>query len=508
MKKLLMIVLDGFGIREDDFGNAIKTSKMEFFNRIWDEYPHSKLEASGEAVGLPDGICGTSEVGHEIMGAGKKIKNKLAIVYEEIATKKVINNEQLIKLVEHVKKNNSVLHLMGLLSDGGVHSHNAYILKLIPILKEMGVTKIIFHVITDGRDTNQTASLKYIYQLEEVFKKEQIGIVGTICGRYYAMDRDRNYDRTEIYYNMVTGGKGINIKDLDAAIKSCYTKGVTDEYLPPLILKPNIQIREHDALLWLNYRMDRTTQIINSLTDPEFPGFNNPLIKDLKTAILFPQSDVKNVPNLFEKENDKVYPLGEYFSDLGFTQARIAESEKYSFVTTAFNYQKNKKFPGTENILIPSPNVSTFDKAPLMSAAEVTEQTIKALEKDYDFILVNYANPDMLGHTGSIPATVIALEALDKFLAKVITHAEDNFYKVIILSDHGNADTMIREDGSPDSNHSLEKVPFILMDKNIKLKETGDLTMVASTILKYLDIAIPDEMKESKNLIIENNDLK
>ena len=504
MKKLLMIILDGFGIREETSGNAIKIAKMDYFNRLWSEYPHSILEASGEAVGLPEGIVGTSEVGHETIGAGVRLKNKLTIAYEEIASKKVLNNESLMDLVNHVKENDSTLHLMGLLSDGGVHSHKAYILKLIPLLKEMGVRKIIFHAITDGRDAHQMSSLKYIHELDKLLKAEKIGVIGTVCGRYYAMDRDRNYDRTQIYYNMITTGKGLNVSNLEVAIKSCYAKGITDEHLPPLILRSDVKIKEHDGLLWLNFRFDRTTQIINSLTDSEFQGFNNPMINNLKVKTLFFQESVKHAGYLFEKDEQPVYPLGEYFSELGFTQARIAESEKYTFVTKAFNYQKSNKFPGTDNILVPSPEVPTFDQAPLMSAPEVTKQTIKALEKDYDFILVNYANPDMLGHTGKQDVAVMALEALDKLLEELITNAEDNFYKVMILSDHGNADTMIREDGVPDTNHSLAPVPFILMDKNVKLRETGDITMVAPTVLKYLDIAIPEEMKETKNLIIED----
>jgi len=506
MKKLLMIVLDGFGLREETHGNAIKAANMQFFNKIWEEYPHSVLDAAGESVGLPEGIFGSSESGHEILSLGTKPKHKLTTAYEEISSKRVMENEELKKIVQHVKDNDSVLHLMGLVSDGGVHSHNAYILKLIPILKEMGVTKIIFHVITDGRDTYQKSSLKYIEELENVLKSEEIGVVGTVCGRYYAMDRDRNYDRTEIYYNMITGGKGLGIRNLSSAIEACYNKGITDEFLLPLLLKPNVKIMEHDALLWLNFRFDRTTQIMNALTDPEFDGFTNKLINNLKVSVLYPQISVKHVGHLFEEEKQELYSLGEYFSDLGLTQARIAESEKYSYVTKIFNVEKTKKFPGQDNILIPSKEVATFDLAPLMSAPEITKEAKKSLEKDYDFILVNYANPDMVGHTGNFEATVEAMKGLDSLLEELITHAEDNFYKVVVVSDHGNADTMLREDGTAVTTHSLSPVPFILMDKSVKLKAKGELISVAPTILKYLDIAIPTDMKETPLLIIDDKE--
>ena len=505
MKKILMVVLDGFGIREEEYGNAIKMAKMEYFNRIWQEYPHATLEASGEAVGLPTGIFGNSEIGHEVIGAGRKVHQKLTTAINEIASKKIMENEELVSLVKHVKANNSTLHLMGLLSSGGVHSHRDYILKLIPILKEMGIKRIVFHVITDGRDSYQMSSPNYIRELEKVLAVSGIGLIGSVCGRYYAMDRDRNYDRTEIYYNMVTKGQGLNINNLDIAIKSCYAKRITDEFLPPLLLNSDAYIKDHDGLLWLNFRTDRSSQIINAITNPEFDGFKNRIINDLHTTILFPQEDIQNVPNLFNKDDENIFPIGEYFSELGFSQARIAESEKYSHVTKFFNAQKNNKYKGTDNILVPSPEVATFDKTPLMSAPEITREAIKAFEKDYDFILVNYANPDMLGHTGNLEATIAGLEGLDILLEELISNAEDHFYKVIILADHGNADTMLRDGDVPATTHSLAPVPFILMDKNIKLKTAGDLTMVAPTLLKYLDIAIPKEMKESKSLIIEDN---
>lgn len=504
MKKILMIILDGFGIREETHGNAIKQANMPFFNRIWNEYPHSLLEASGEFVGLPDFQFGNSEVCHGVIGLGRKIKQKITIVNEEVNKKSIYENENLKDLVNHVTINDSTLHLMGLLSDGGVHSYIDYMLKLIPILKEMGVKKIYFHVITDGRDTAVNISLNYIKQLQNIFDELEIGEIVTVCGRYYAMDRDNKYERTKYYYDMVVLGKSFKVLNLETAIYNCYKKNIYDEFIPPIALKDNVKLEEHDALLWLNFRHDRARQILNSINDIDFNGFQNKIINNLKVFTLFKQEDIKNVTPLFEFNEEELYPLGQYFSELNITQARIAETEKYSHVTKFFNAEKSKKYPGTDNFLIPSPKVSTYDLTPLMSADGITKQAIKCLDKDYEFILVNYANPDMVGHTGNFDATVAALEGLDKYLEELIENAEDNFYKVMILSDHGNADNMLDENNNPVTTHSMSPVPFILMDKNITLKSNGDLTNVAPTLLNYVDIALPKDMKESKSLIIED----
>ncbi|MDD4187229.1 MAG: 2,3-bisphosphoglycerate-independent phosphoglycerate mutase [Bacilli bacterium] len=504
MKKILMVILDGFGLREQEKGNAVKLAKMEFFNKLWEDYPHSVLEASGEAVGLPNNQFGNSEVGHGAIGLGRKIKQRITVVKEEIASKKIYDNENLNELINHTITNDSCLHLMGLASDGGVHSDLDYILKLIPILKEKGVKKLAFHVITDGRDTSRTSSLKYINKLKAVFAENNLGVIASVCGRYYAMDRDNKYNRTGVYYNLLMGTSGLNIINLETAINNCYLKNIYDEHMPPLRLPEFTSFNEHDALLWLNFRQDRARQILNAFTNPKFTGFQNKIINNFKVYNLFEQEDVKNTKALFEYDEENLYPIGEYFSDLGLTQARIAETEKYSHVTKFFNSEKNPKFKGTINILVPSPKVSTYDQTPMMSTEDVTKETIKCLEKDYDFILVNYANPDMVGHTGNLDATINALEGLDAELKKLITAAEDNFYKAIILSDHGNADLMLDDANNIVTTHSLSPVPFIILDKHLVLKEKGELTNVAPTILHYMDIAIPKDMKESKSLILED----
>ena len=504
MKKILMIILDGFGLKEEEKGNAIKLANMEFFNQLWQEYPHSILEASGEAVGLPSNQFGNSEVGHGAIGLGRKVKQRITVVNEEIKSKNIYDNQELTELVNHVIFNDSYLHLMGLLSNGGVHSDLEYILNLIPILKTKGLKKLAFHVITDGRDTSRNSAINYIDKLKQVFMENELGIIASVCGRYYAMDRDNKYDRTLTYYNMLANGSGLNILNLETAINNCYLRNIYDEHLPPLKLPEFVKFEEHDALLWLNFRQDRARQILNAITNPDFEGFNNKIINNFKVCTLFQQDDIKNVTSLFEYDEASLYPLGEYFSDLGLTQARIAETEKYAHVTKFFNSEKSTKFKGTDNYLVASPKVSTYDQTPIMSAVEVTNQAIKCLEKDYDFILVNYANPDMVGHTGNLEATITALQGLDNELKKLVMAAEDNFYKILILSDHGNADTMLDENEQVVTTHSLMPVPFILLDKHITLRDKGELTNVAPTLLHYMDIAIPKDMKESKSLILED----
>ena len=503
MKKILMIILDGFGYREEEKGNAIKMANMEYFKSLWEEYPHSLLEASGEAVGLPEGQFGNSEVCHQVIGLGRKIKQRIAIINEEIDTGKINDNNAFNEMINHINMYDSTLHLMGLTSDGGVHSHINYMFKFIKILKEKNIKRVVFHAITDGRDTYQKASKKYLDSVDSLLKEENIGYIGTICGRYYAMDRDNKWDRTYKYYDMIVNGNGYKVNDYAKAIDLCYKKDITDEFLPPLIVHDDFTIKENDCLLWLNFRTDRSRQILNALSDPEFVDFRTKKVDNFKVFNMFAQENVPYAKNLFKMSEEELYPIGKYFSELKLTQARIAETEKYSHVTYFFNSELSNQFEGTDNYLVPSPKVATYDMKPVMSAREVTVKVKEALDKDYDFILVNYANPDMLGHTGNMEATVESLKYLDYFLKDVISCAEENFYKVFILSDHGNCDEMLSDNGEVITTHSLSKVPFIITDKSLKLRENGDLTMVAPTLLKYMDIAIPKDMEGTKNLIIE-----
>ena len=503
MKKILMIILDGFGMRDEEKGNAIKQANMEYFNSLWATYPHCLLEASEEYVGLPHGQFGNSEVCHQVIGLGRKIKQRATIINEEIESNNILENPVFNEIINQINMYDGTLHLMGLTSNGGVHSHIDYILKLISLLKEQKVKKIVYHAITDGRDTYQKSSCDYLDKVNNLLKKNNLGGIGTICGRYYAMDRDNKWERTKYYYDLVMNGLGYKVVDYHTAINNCYKKDITDEFLPPMLLEDYVMPKENDCLLWLNFRTDRARQILNALSDPIFSEFETRQMNDFKVYNMFHQENVAHVKNLFKMTSEELYPIGKYFSDLNLTQARIAETEKFSHVTYFFNSEITKEFEGQDNYLVSSPKVATYDLKPVMSAVEVTGKVREAIEKDYDFILVNYANPDMLGHTGNLDATIEGLQKLDLLLKSVITAAEDNFYKVFILSDHGNCDEMISEKGEIITTHSLSKVPFIITDKNIKLKEHGDLTMVAPTLLKYMDIAIPKDMSNTDNLIIE-----
>ena len=501
MKKILMIILDGFGIRENEHGNAIKLANMEYFNSLFEKYPHSLLEASGEYVGLPEGQFGNSEVCHEVIGLGKKIKQKITVINEEIFTKRILQNEEFNNLIETTKKNKSTLHLMGLTSDGGVHSHIGYVLKLIPLLKEKGIKRIVFHAITDGRDTYIKSGVKYIKEVDNLLKEEKLGYVGTICGRYYAMDRDNKWERTKKYYDLVIKNKGFRVNDYELAINNCYQKNITDEFLPPLVVQEDCNIKASDTLLWFNFRPDRARQILTCLTNSEFNEFQTDY--QVETWNMFEVNDVSNIHTLFDIQRSDIYPIGKYFSDLKLTQARIAETEKYSHVTYFFNAELSKKFPLCDNYLVESPKVATYDMTPLMSATDVTRKVKLAINKNYDFILVNYANPDMLGHTGNLNATIESLKGIDKLLEYIVNYSIDNFYKVFILSDHGNCDEMLTDNDEMITTHSLSKVPFIITDENIKLKKNGDLTNIAPTLLDYMDIAVPKEMEDAKSLIVE-----
>ena len=502
MKKILMIILDGFGIRENEHGNAVKLANMTYFNSLLEKYPNALLEASGEYVGLPDGQFGNSEVCHEVIGLGKQIKQKITVINEEIFTKRILENEEFNNLLETTKKNKSTLHLMGLTSYGGVHSHLGYVLKLIPLLKEKGIKKIVFHAITDGRDTYIKSSLKFINEVDNLLRSEKLGFVGTICGRYYAMDRDNKWDRTQTYYDLVMKNKGFKVIDYNLAINNCYKKNITDEFLPPMLITDNACIKQEDTLLWFNFRPDRARQILSALTTPDFSEFKTDF--QVNAWNMFEVNDVTNIHTLFELPRENIYPIGKYFSDLKITQARIAETEKYSHVTYFFNAELSKKFPLCDNYLVESPKVPTYDQTPLMSATDVTRKVKSAINKNYDFILVNYANPDMLGHTGNLEATIESLKGLDKLLEYIVNYSIDNFYKVFILADHGNCDEMLTDNDEIITTHSLSKVPFIITDDNLKLKKGGDLTNVAPTLLDYMDIAIPKEMEEAKSLIIKD----
>lgn len=501
MKKVITIILDGIGLRDEVHGNAVKQANMNNFVKLWNEYPHSLLKASEKYVGLLKGQFGNSEVGHQIIGAGRLIKQKEAVVEELFTSNKIKSNMTYQDMINYVKINNKTLHIMMLASDGGVHSELRFLLYMLDNLKEDGVTDIYLHLITDGRDTKETCAYKYIEEVEKKCRELGIGKIASLCGRYYAMDRDANFNRTKLYYDLVTKGEGIKSTDIQKILNVCYSKNITDEFLAPFLIDEAGLIKNGDALLWLNYRLDRSKQILKSLKGANFDKFPVLQMDELKLYTLYKVDKTIDERSMLE---DAVIQnsLGEYISNLGLTQARIAETEKFAHVTYFFDGGKEVDLPGSDKFLIPSPKVATYDLKPEMSAVEVTKQAIKCMEEDYDFILVNYANGDMVGHTGNLDAAIKACEAVDVCLGKLIEAKEENFYTMIILADHGNADIMLDEDNNKVTAHTLSQVPFLITDKKISLAN-GDLTMVAPTILKYMDITLPKEMKETENLFAE-----
>lgn len=506
MKKIITVILDGVGMRDDTHGNAVKMASMSNFIKLWNTYPHSLLKASETSVGLLKGQFGNSEVGHQIIGAGRLIKQKVTIIEELFQDNRLKNNIVYNEMIDYVKNNSKPLHLMMLVSDGGVHSRLRFLLDMLEQLKTDGVTDVFIHVITDGRDTKEKVAYEYIKQIEVKIKELNIGKIVSMCGRYYAMDRDKNYNRTKLYYDLITKSNGNYTNNIAVALQACYNRNITDEFIPPFMIDRDGIIRDGDALLWLNYRTDRAKQILKALKDSSFKEFLTIKMSNLRLYTLY-KVDEKN-EGLEEKNmlEDLVVtnPLGEYISKLGLTQARIAETEKYAHVTYFFDGGKELELEGCDRFLIPSPKVSTYDLKPEMSAVDITKQAINCMEKDYDFILINYANGDMVGHTGNLNATVKALEAVDVCLGKLYQKAEDNFYKMVILADHGNADIMLDENNEPVTTHTLSQVPFIITDTKLELAN-GDLTMVAPTILKYMDIALPKEMKDTEDLITEED---
>ena len=501
MKKVLTIILDGFGYREEEHGNAIKMANMENFNKLWEQYPHTTLFASEEHIGLKSGQFGNSEIGHMTIGAGRIIKSN-NIVVDDFLDKEIANSEQFLDLIDNYHQNQKPIHIMGMLSDKDVHSNINHALKIFKLLKENEVKDIYFHIITDGRDTEVDVSCDYIKMLEDKIKEYGVGKIATVCGRYYAMDRDKKWDRTKKYYDLVTRGIGISSIDAKKSIKSSYDKKITDEFINPLLINKDGLIKNGDTLIWTNFRADRARQILASLTDQNFEEFATYKMPDLNVYSFLPVDKKIKTIN-FIPEEGVINPLGIYLSNLGITQARIAETEKYAHVTYFFDGMYEGKIEKCDKFLLPSPKVATYDLEPQMSAIAVTKKVIACMEKDYDFILVNYANPDMVGHTGNLEAAVKACMTVDICLGKLLEVAEENFYKVIVLSDHGNIDTMLDENNEPVTTHTLAKVPFVITDNNVELKKSGTIAEVAPTILDYMDIAKPKEMFETESLMID-----
>lgn len=491
MKKVILLILDGFGINNNDYGNAIKQAKTPVLDRLTSVFPHTELEASGIEVGLPKGQMGNSEVGHMTIGSGRINPQPLTYINEKIKSKEFFDNEVLNETMEYVKEKGSTLHLVGLLSNGGVHSSANHFYAALALAKLKKVKRVCFHFITDGRDTSPTSGASFVSDFMERAKKLNLGELSTISGRYYAMDRDNRWERIKKAYNAMVYGMGNEFPNYETCFKEHYKREITDEFINPSIITRGREITDGDAILFVNFRPERMRELIEAFTNVNFKMFETKRFKDLKLVSLFNINE--NVEYAFDTEKP-TQTFGEYIDGLDFTQVRIAETEKYAHVTYFFDGMKDINSKKYEKILIPSPGVPTYDMKPEMSVGEVTETVLKILEDDYDFVLVNFANPDMVGHTGNMQAVVDAIEICDFCLGKIFEKAKEHFYELLITADHGNAEKMLSKDGEPVTSHTTSKVPFILCNENYKLKSEGSLKDIVPTIIDLYEIKKPNQM--------------
>lgn len=499
MKPILLCILDGVGIRESEHGNAFMKANKPNFDYLWNKYPHSLLEASGELVGLPEGQMGNSEVGHMNIGAGRIVYQPLQFITEKIKTREFFENKEFLDVMNHTKENNSKLHIFGLLSDGGIHSHINHLFALIDMAKENNIKDLYLHMFLDGRDTLPNIAESFLDRLSKKIKETGIGTIATISGRYYAMDRDNRWDRIKLAYDAITKGEGLEYDNYHDAIKDSYDKEVYDEFVVPVVLDKNGIVEENDGLILFNFRPDRGRELFSALTNLAFNGFERPFINNLKLVTMMPLSDEVIKTTAFNNQDLK-NTLGDYLADNGKKQLRIAETEKYAHVTYFFDGGVEKELNNCDRVLIPSPKVTTYDLKPEMSAREITDKLLPVME-NYDVIILNFANGDMVGHTGVIPAAITAVECVDECLGRIYKKIEEIGGTLIVTADHGNCDWMLDDDNNVITSHSVFPVPFIINRENIKLKD-GKLADIAPTILHLLDMEIPEEMN-GINLIEE-----
>jgi len=498
-KKLILVILDGWGEGDGSKSDIIANANVPYTKSLYKTTAYNRIKTSGEDVGLPEGQMGNSEVGHINIGAGRIVYQDLVRISLAIKERTFHENEVLIDAINYAKKNNKAVHLMGLVSDGGVHSSMDHLFGLCDVANENNFKDVYIHAFTDGRDTDPYSGKKYLAQLEEHLKGSA-GTVATVCGRYYAMDRDKRWDRIKLAHDMLLYGKGEKFNSSNEAIESSYKNEITDEFIKPSVItgnndKPVAAIEEGDVVICFNFRTDRLRELTTVLTQKDMPEY------DMKTLPLYYltltkyDESFKNVKVIYEKEDLK-NTLGEILSNNNKKQLRISETEKYPHVTFFFNGGREEVFENEERVMISSPSVPTYDHQPEMSAPEVRDAVINELNKNiYDFICLNFANADMVGHTGVYEAIQKAVETVDNCLKEVTHAALDNNYSVIITADHGNADFVKNPDGSPNTAHTTNPVPCWLIDSDYKKLNSGRLADLAPTILKILDLPVPDDME-------------
>jgi 2,3-bisphosphoglycerate-independent phosphoglycerate mutase len=503
-KKIALIILDGWGYGRNDASNAIVAAKTPFFDSMLLKYPNSKLEASGVAVGLPAGQMGNSEVGHMNLGAGRVVYQELGRIHKAVDDNEFSTNPVLKEAFEYAKQNNKDVHFIGLVSDGGVHSHIKHVKGLCHAAGAYNLDKVFIHAFLDGRDTDPKSGVGFISDLEQHIENSDVKLASAI-GRYYAMDRDNRWERVKLAYDVLVNGIGEPTKDVVQSIKESYLKGVTDEFIKPIVNtdengNPLAVIKEGDVVICFNFRTDRGREITLALTQKAFPEYNmHPLDLHYITMTTYDET-FKNVKVVFTKD-DLSKTLGEVLQDAGKNQIRIAETEKYPHVTFFFSGGREKEFDNEKRLLVPSPKVATYDLQPEMSAEGIRDAIIPELISRWpDFIVLNFANTDMVGHTGVFSAVVKAAETVDACTKDVVEAGLANGYSFIIIADHGNADYMINDDGTPNTAHTTNLVPCIIIDHDVKQVKDGKLGDIAPTVLKILGVAIPEQM--SGNVLV------
>ena len=490
-KPIVLTILDGYGLRKETHGNAVALANNPVFNELWNTYPHTQLTASGQLVGLPKGQMGNSEVGHMNIGAGRVVYQPLELINKSIEDKEFFQNETIKSVMDHVRKNESKLHLMGLISDGGVHSHINHLLALLDMCKMEEIKNVYLHLFTDGRDVPPKSAYTYISKVEEKIKEIGFGTIASISGRYYAMDRDNNYDRLLKAYDVIVNNKGEVQSSPKEYIENSYNNEVTDEFFLPAKFTEAGNVEENDGIIAYNFRKDRLRELFTAITNPSAVDMETVKFNNVKTITMMPVVESVKAPHAFN-DPELTNILGEYIEKQNLSQLRIAETEKYAHVTFFFDGGKEVDYKNEKKILVPSPKVATYDLKPEMSADEVTEKLLAELPHT-DLVILNFANGDMVGHTGVLEAAIKAVETVDKNLKLIYDKVMELGGILIVTADHGNCEEMLDDENNVVTSHTTNPVPFIITEKGLKLHE-GKLGDIAPTILDLMNLEKPIEM--------------
>lgn len=503
MKPIVLAILDGFGYRKESEGNAIKLANTPNIDTFMKTFPTSLLDASSHYVGLPDGQMGNSEVGHLNIGSGRIVYQPLVLINKKIESEEFYKNEELLDIINHVKNKNSCIHLIGLISDGGVHSHINHLFALLKLCKINNIEKVYIHAITDGRDTLPSEAKKFVTLLNSKIEELGVGKIVSISGRFYAMDRDNRWDRIQEYYDTIVNNKNYSDQNILEYIDTSFNSEIYDEFINPALFDKSGTISEDDGIIFFNFRSDRANQILTSLTNPKFNEFETVKFNNLKVVTMMPVKEtVISKPAFCLEKLDNTF--GEWVAKHNLKQLRIAETEKYNHVTYFFDGNKNIDYNGEKKVLINSPKVKTYDLKPEMSAYEITDKLLKELdETDYDYVILNFANCDMVGHTGIMEAAIKAVETVDECIGKIYNKVQEKKGLLVITADHGNSEFMIDEEGNPYTAHTTNKVPFIVCNTMYEV-ENGKLADIIPSLFNINNLEIPKEM--SGNIIINKKE--